>query len=193
MYSGLYVSCESHSGLCNRIESIRYKNPHLSDLSWKQRLSEVVSVCSFKSPLKRQQGHGKWDLHFRAGTNIGYRYDELQNIYIWRTMRSWAQSSFPTVKSRVSGIHISGSHLKKLPVGGKNVTRILINSPHPQMSWPYPKGNLWMTSKKNHTWCSSNSGSANLMYHITEYALQVNLILWRKLFSTITFRPFIKK
>ena len=41
--------------------------------------------------------------------------------------------------------------------------------------------------------CSSNSGSANLMYRITKYALRVNLILWRKLFSTITFRPFIKK
>lgn len=58
-------------------------------------------------------------------------------------MRSWAQEFISYSKEQGFQVFTSlGPISKSSQLGGKNATRILINSPHPQMSWPYPKGNL---------------------------------------------------
>ena len=58
-------------------------------------------------------------------------------------MRSWAQEFISYGKEQGFQVFTSLGHISKSSQqGGKNATRILMNSPHPKMHWPYPKENL---------------------------------------------------
>lgn len=175
MYSGLHVSCESHSSLHNRIESIHYKIPHLSDILKADIVRDSVYMF-LQVTSEEATGAWEWDLHFRDGTNIGLqRYDELWYICIWRTMRSWAQEFISSGKGHgLQALTSQGPISKSSQQGGKLLLACWWILLVQKWAGPTPDKTCELHPSRITFVCSSNSGSANVMCGITEYALLVN-------------------
>lgn len=116
---------------------------------WKQILLEIVSICSFKSPLRRQQGHGNEICILELEPTLGYRdnYDTSVSEGQWDPGH---RNSFLQVK----GMDCRYLHLK-VPSQKAPSKEVNCYSHTDEISWSknelaLPQTKLVTTPKQNH-------------------------------------------